>query len=521
MNTYDNIFHTLITILKVKHTDTFTNIFFEEHPHKNNLYGLSAMLKEYNIDNVGLNITDKENTILQLDKPFIAYCGNEFVIVSNSTNNKAEYLWKGKKILMDLKTFCEQWSGIALLPETNSNSIEPKYFKNVLHELFIKIRSTLLTISLLTLVALQFLNNDFFGKIENILLVIINFFGAYTCLLLTKKQSKIKSSLSDKICSLFLKNDCNNVLESEASKIFGLISLSEIGLGYFISNILILLFFNHLTSIMVIANLFSLPLIIWSIWYQKFKVKQWCTLCLTVQAVLLSIFIIEISFNLIKTPGFLITDITSAFFIYASPFLVINWLVEHYTSSNTISQIKHELYSLKSNEEVFIAQLQKSNYYNVNISDSKIIFGNINSKILITVITNPHCNPCANMHLRIIDLIRKSNNKYCIQYIFSSFNDSLNESNKFLVAAYLKNNHIDSENIISEWYNIGRHNKNSMFKRYNYNLEDSDVSQEFESHSNWLKASNIKSTPTILINGFELPANYRIEDLISMDIDIK
>ena len=64
----------------------------------------------------------------------------------------------------------------------------------------------------------------------------------YISWLLLQKQMHVESRQADKICSLFKQKDCNNVLESESAKLWGNIGWSEIGFGYFLTNVLLLLF---------------------------------------------------------------------------------------------------------------------------------------------------------------------------------------------------------------------------------------------------------------------------------------
>ena len=52
----DNIFTTFLDLLEVKYTDSFSRQYFNEHPHKYNLFGLSSMLSDYGIENVGVKI---------------------------------------------------------------------------------------------------------------------------------------------------------------------------------------------------------------------------------------------------------------------------------------------------------------------------------------------------------------------------------------------------------------------------------------------------------------------------------
>jgi len=120
-----NTFVTILDLLKVKHTSEFSNRYFNEHPHKYNLYGLSKMLSDYGIENAGTKIADKEKDITNIDLPFVAHTGNDFVVVYglSSALSKGEgdsegvvrYLWNGKKITLPISKFIQSWSGIILL----------------------------------------------------------------------------------------------------------------------------------------------------------------------------------------------------------------------------------------------------------------------------------------------------------------------------------------------------------------------------------------------------------------------
>ena len=74
----------------------------------------------------------------------------------------------------------------------------------------------------------------------------------------------------------------------------------------------------------------------------------------------------------------------------------------------------------------------------MNPDDSRILFGNPNAGLQITILTNPFCNPCAKMHKRIEEHLETVHDKVCIQYIFSSFSPDLDFANKYLIAVYLE-----------------------------------------------------------------------------------
>ena len=130
---------------------------------------------------------------------------------------------------------------------------------------------------------IAYINNLLYNNIGLTALIALNLTGIFICRLLVLQQLKIHSNYADKICSLFSKSDCNNVLESEAAKLWGVFGWSEIGLGYFVSSVLLVLFVPKTISILALINIIALPYSFWSVWYQKVKARQWCPLCLIVQ----------------------------------------------------------------------------------------------------------------------------------------------------------------------------------------------------------------------------------------------
>jgi len=100
------------------------------------------------------------------------------------------------------------------------------------------------------------------------------------------------------------KSDCNNVLESDAAKLWGVFGWSEIGLGYFTANVLLILYLPFTIYYLAIIHIFTLPYSFWSVWYQKVKARQWCPLCLIVQVLLWSIFIADYLLGYIQIQSF-------------------------------------------------------------------------------------------------------------------------------------------------------------------------------------------------------------------------
>ena len=86
---------------------------------------------------------------------------------------------------------------------------------------------------------------------------------------------------------------------------------------------------------------------------------------------------------------------------------------------------------------------------------------------MITILTNPHCIPCARMHKKLSEILKDENNKFCIQYIFSSFREEFDESSQFLIATYQNNPLSETCRIYHEWFNGGgQANRFKFFKKH-------------------------------------------------------
>ena len=507
----NNILTSFLKALHVKCTSAYAEKLYEEHPHKYNLYGLSKMLEEYGIANVGVRINDKN--IHSLETPFIAHIGNDFVVVNKVTDKQVNYHWRDKDIDVTVEQFKRLWSGVVLIAETDENSIEPDYQQHR-RKYLLNLFQNLLLAGIPLIVLLWIFSKQGF-QIANAVLFLLYVIGALTSLLLVQKQIYAHGQYADKICSLFKQKDCNNVLESDAAKVFGWISWSEIGLGYFLSNLLLMAACPALMPYLTFINILALTYTIWSVWYQYKVVKQWCMLCLVVQGILwLSALSVCIGGMILQLPSFNFIDICKVGMIYIFPTLAVNKISSWLAMEKRTRHITQELNSLKTTEEVFRALLKKQPYHSVDATDSSILFGNQEATLRISILTNPHCEPCAKMHSRVESLLQKAGNKLCIQYIFSAFNDDLVKSNRFLIAAYQNESREKAEEIYHQWYEKEKHHADAFMQSLDYDIMSTSVMEELKRHNEWKETNRLSATPTILVNGYVLPEHYQIEDMV-------
>ncbi|MCL2649913.1 MAG: thioredoxin domain-containing protein [Candidatus Azobacteroides sp.] len=511
-----NVFVSFLELLKVKHTKEFSNRYFNEHPHKYNLFGISKMLSDYGVENAGIRIEDKEQDLFNIELPFIAHIGSSFVVVYKVQSDKVYYLWNGKKIIIPVSDFIKTWTSIVLLAEITPDSIEPDYQEHRKKELFNISQKSMLILAGTLIFGVAYISNSLFTNLGISLLLLVNLIGVYIGYLLVLKQMHVHSQYADKICTLFSKSDCNNVLESDAAKLWGVFGWSEIGLGYFVANVLLVLFLPHTISLLALINIIALPYSFWSVWYQKTKARQWCPLCLIVQVLLWSNFIINGLFGYIWVPEFNTANLINILLvgsIYVGCVFILNLLIPNLSRGSEMEQIKQEINSIKADEAVFRTLLSQQPVYEVSKADSQILFGNLESQLIISILTNPFCNPCAKMHKRVEKLLHETNRKVCVQYLFSSFSPDLEFANKYLIAAYLEKEQKEFERIIANWFEKGKPLRESFFEDLDLNMDNPDIETEFQKHEAWKEKTQLRATPTILVNGYKLPDNYKIENL--------
>lgn len=482
---------------------------YEIHPHKNNFWGISCTLQAYGIKTIGVKINNKKE-ILQTVTPCIARFGNSFITITKINNNSIHYVWNNKEVSLDVEEFVKTFDGNILIPKKNENNIEENLLNNFIQDIYSFLDITFLFITII----IAFIYNAFFKDIYIYGNIILNIVGVILCLFIIQKHLHKENSFSDKVCGFFKNTNCGDIVNSSASKLYGFIDLGSLGLTYFYTNVTLLSIVPTAIGLYVILNILCLPFSCWSIWYQKNKAHQWCSLCVMVQIVVFLCFIINI-LKLYNSPYYFNFSLYW-FLLYVGFFLSIKSIIDYrLLKQENINHI-YNFSKFKCQKSLFLYLLYKGNEHRLYREASNIIFGNPESEYFVTIFSNPHCSPCADLHLQIEDILRTNWNEICIQYIFIPFSSELEEHNKWLIAIYQENGNRKAFKIFSEWYSKGKNNTNNFYKKFRPQIEKKEVLIECEKHIQWREKEKMAATPTILVNGYELPNGYTIKDIINI-----
>ena len=506
-----SIFSRFIEALSVPHTSNYTEEIYQENPYKHTLYGLSILLKKYKVDNFAIRVDDKHE-LMKGGVPFIAEVSDDLVIVTSINKAQVKYDWYGEIVTKSLDEFLHIWTGVVLFASPNEASQEPNYEE---HRKLQNVQKGMRYAFLFSVVVLLVYGGYSNGVLDSYICIpqiLLNIIGVYLSYLLLLKQLHIQSNTADRICNIRKKSSCNDVLETSAAKTIGGIGWSEVGFAYFFTNLCILCLHPQWISYLEIVSFCSLGYVAWSIWYQRIKAHAWCMLCLMVQLVFVLQVACFISVNSHERPINYINiplDVLSILGCYIIILFVLNFMISSVSATKKELQLKYNYNSLLAQEKVFNALQEEQDTYLID-NASHIVFGAKHADFVITIFSNPYCNPCANMHKRLNELV---DSDCCIQYVFTSFNDNLSIINKYFIAAYQTLGAERTWKILTEWYERGKGRGEAFFKEMKLTTDTKAVTEEFELHEMWRQYTKFNATPTILVNGKKLAQPYQVENL--------
>ena len=532
-----SILHLFLSRLNVPFTNMHLNELIKLNPNSGNLLGVSDILYQYNVENISLKLD--HNDLLKLEPPFLAQIISshrmEFAVVTNIGNNSVEYLnEKGSKIKLFIDNFLKSWTGVVLLPETSEKSSEKDFVLNKRKQLFALLRLPFIITSLLVFTTWLMFRNLAFASIPPInysILTLLYIVGCTVSVMLLIQTIDKDNPLVNKICALAnINSHCNDVLEGPAAKLFGIISWSEVGFVFFVGNLFCLLFAPQLKELMFWINISALPYTVWSVYYQGKIAKQWCVFCLSIQVLLWLCFIAlmtsGISVNLLKLTKIPFYYYLQSFVCFVLPVIALWFAIPFIKKAHLLSPALQEINSIKANEHIFEAVLKTQNKVEIGENVKSIVFGNPEAAFVITMVTNPYCGPCAKMHQKLEDILIQYGDFLQLNIIYAvskhhtdenettkQFVEKRNHAIRVLIAIYFKYGVDNAVQIYNDWYAGVKSNIDSFVKTYPVETDDTRVNEVMSFHENWCQIIEITATPTLYVNGCELPNWYNVEDL--------
>lgn len=487
-----------------------TNYFEKQllsHPEFPSLLSLTDTLDSLGIRNFALQV-DSQN-VYDIPLPFLAH----------TIEGTREELVLIKKRSQVTGTFLKQWDGIAVVIDKDNTQLPAENKKALLEA---RSRFMLSSASiLLFIVSIGIsLAIDFSAKLCAVFLTTLA--GLIISLVIKQHQYGNGGSLVEKLCSAGKVSDCGAVLRSKVSKLPLGMTVSDLCVFYFAGFLLIACVGIYSVSapsfipVLSLLSAIAFPVSIISIVYQKFFIKKWCPLCLAISAM------IWVNFGLVapdlSTYEFnwpvLLTAI-SVFSIVAFAWVSIAELMKR-----TETQMKEArgLTHFKRNFELFGTLLSQQRSVDITPFENEILLGNPSAPVQLLMVCSPYCGPCAFAHTELHEICKIYGEKIglTIRFVVNKPKESEDDITKvvsrlmrsiFETESTVKNAH----HVLHSWFSTMDIAQLPPVK--NSARLDKKIEELMIQHAEWCKKSNIRFTPTLFINGIELPKFYQIKDL--------
>ncbi len=536
----------------VKFTQTHLRKELLEHPDYPGMLAIADVIgASYNIASLALNIP-LEQIRLEPDikTPFLAQIKSQqgfpvFAVITKFDDSIVELYNPGSKKEegLTLEAFGKLYLGNILVVEASEHSIEKGYENNFKEEKRIRITERFLTLGLPVITILMCLlvisENPVNTSLAPVIFTLLALAGSIVGVLLLWHEADEYNPALKQICQAGKKVNCSAILNSKASKVFG-VSWSCIGFGYFIGMLMLSLTtgVTYAPTLQILSwlNVFALPYVGFSIYYQWRIAKQWCLLCLLVQSILLLQFVIAMigGFHLLlpfsQIPSSLWLSAT-AVFVFA--YIAVLVLLPAWQKVKESRRATIDLQRIKHNKQIFEALLVKQKAVEESTAGLGITVGKSNAPYKMLKVCNPYCAPCAKAH-PVIDELIENNEDVQLQIIFTateSEDDYRGNPVRHLLAIASDDHEAKTKKALDDWYLAPQKDYEAFAIKYpipaslnGINEQLSRQTQKIKAMREWCEAAQISFTPTFFISlpsttgeqaitFYQLPEMYSIADL--------
>lgn len=514
----DNTSVILAKFAKLLNLPIKSQVIYDElliHPDYPSLLAISDVLTHLDIDNLAFRSND--SNFQNIPCPFIAQThlnNGDFVIVNSIVDETVLISTeKWNKHKLSLTEFKKISTGAVLAVEPAGNTSIITKFQSILGNLKFSLAITGLILAFISLVVF---NTEYITNLswQILLLTILKSTGVLTSVLLLIQSIDNDNPLIQKLCQSGGNKNCSVILSSNAANAFWGLTWSEIGFFYFAGTWLLLIFGgNSLATKQIIAvlNFVSLPYTIYSIYYQARIAKQWCILCCTVQILLWLEFITLISIRHLFFKIDLNIHWSSLFITLILPVILWTLLKPLFLKAQQLYPLKKELQKFKYNAELFNNRLTASPQYPQPNEEWCLVLGDAKANNVITMVTNPYCQPCAKTH-KLLDELLKQKDNIQARIVFTANNteeDIKTPISRHLMALYRLSDKKIVVQGLHDWYK--EKNYETWAKTYPVQINQSEYDKIDKQYA-WCQMAEITTTPMVLLNGFHLKS-YRLSDL--------
>ena len=373
------------------------------------------------------------------------------------------------------------------------------------------------------------------------LLLVTALAGAIIGYILFSKEVGVNYEAVEAFCGKSPKSNCDRILKSEDAQLPGGLTLSDVVAGYFTFQLMmlgLLVPFAEVSASWLLAlsalSILALPAVLFSLYVQAVKIKVWCRLCLLVDGILVAQAAL---FAAMYSGGVLLWNSISIPVVVASGLLLFAagsslYLLKQYMEQAAASeQAELTAKRVKYRPEVFLQLLHQSKKVDDTLLRDELIIGNRQAPVTVLMVASLGCGPCREGFERGVELVKAYPDLVKLAVRFKPDTPTNGNGVKdhsdpetpwsatmqywlLYIAGKDKESQL-TESLISDWYSMM--NLDEFLKRYevNNNSSRNNIKELERVYALWFEENGeISKTPTFFINGYELPKNYRFEEVM-------
>jgi uncharacterized membrane protein len=234
---------------------------------------------------------------------------------------------------------------------------------------------------------------------------LFSIFGFYISLELFNKKFGQESTVLNNICGgnpAKPQVNCSKIIDSDKINILGL-KLSDFSLVYFVAILVLGIALPIMALVLKILSFISIFVILYSLYFQIIVEKAICKICLLIVSVL----IFQIAISQIYFKNFFAVNILFiGILVFTIAFISLVFINDVITQKNILSKSNVKNLRFKRNYDLFKRELLDKEKINFKDNLSGFFIGNKNSKLHISVVSNPYCGFCKNAH-EILEKLHK------------------------------------------------------------------------------------------------------------------
>jgi len=350
--------------------------------------------------------------------------------------------------------------------------------------------------------------------------------------LLVAKELGISPQLVEDFCGGGAQAGCDDVLQADPVRLFGVFTLTDAAAGYFAWQVLVLVVASMAPGVAASsyallggASLLGVLVVAFSLYYQAVVAKAWCRLCLVVDAVLLLQAVLAglaLGQGHFALGGFspaVVLNVGAA--LLASSGLVV--LIKQFgLSYNKLAESDLASQRAKNSVPTFTTLLLQQPRADTRTFAQELAIGNPEAPVEIIMVGNPYCAPCKKQHEVLARLVALYPEQLHVRFRFtvsSADTGRFPTTTQYLLQHWLTHSwgtpdeRTRTARVLHEWYEVMNLERFAATHPADFTADYSLSTQLSTEHYVWVKKNGISRTPTIFINSYQLPTSYKLADL--------